>query len=156
MRTSLLSVVVCLACAGSACADSQPQAVPTFHCVGLYWSPEDGAAENVCRVRYRQTGVQEWREALPLWFDARQSPDLPPERCRQYRGSIVNLTPGTEYEVELSLEKTGRQTMVTVRTWSEDFPIVRVPGGLCSLRARAGTRDCQRHDRRGGPTRPVH
>ncbi len=123
MRMEVIGIVTCLVCGGSVFADSQPQAVPTFHCIGLYWSPEDGATENVCRVRYRQAGVQEWREALPLWFDERQSPGLPAERQRQYRGSIVNLTPGTQYEIEFSLEKTGRQATISVQTWSEDFPI---------------------------------
>jgi hypothetical protein len=62
---------------------------------------------------------------MPLWFDGRQSQDLPAERCRQYRGSIVNLAPGTQYEIELSLEKTGRQVSVSVRTWAEDFPVAQ-------------------------------
>ncbi len=123
MRTNLIGLAACLVCAGLSFGESQPQAVPTFHCVGLYWSPEDGAPENTCRVRYRQAGAQEWREALPLWFDGRQSSELPTERHRQYRGSIVNLTPGTRYEIELSLEKTGRQATISVRTWSENFPI---------------------------------
>jgi len=108
-----------------ALGDAQPQAVPTFHCVGLYWSPEDGAAQNPCRVRYRQAGESAWREALPLWFDERQSQDLPAERGREYRGSIVNLTPGTQYEIELSLEKTGRQASLSVQMWSEDFPVAK-------------------------------
>jgi hypothetical protein len=114
-----------LACTGIAFGDGPPQAVPTFHCVGLYWSPEDGSAENMCRARYRPIGSDRWREAMPLWFDGRQSQDLPAERCRQYRGSIVNLTPGTEYEIELSLEKTSRRASISVRTWSEDFPVAQ-------------------------------
>lgn len=125
MRTSLIGFMVCLACTGSALGDNQPRAVPTFHCVGLYWSPEGSAAENVCRVRYRPADSDQWHEALPLWFDGRQSKDLPAERQREYRGSIVNLTPGTPYEVELSLEKTGRRASVSVRTWSEEFPIAQ-------------------------------
>ncbi len=131
MKMRPVVLLACLVLTGIAFGDAPPQAVPTFHCVGLYWSPDDGAEENVCRVRYRPAGVPEWREALPLWFDGRQSSELPPERWRQYRGSIVNLTPGTPYEIELSLEKTGRQATISVRTWSEDFPI-----GQTVLRAR--------------------
>ena len=125
MRTNLIGIVVCLAIAGPSFGESQPQAVPTFQCIGLYWSPEDGSAENACHVRYRPVGTETWREALPLWFDGRQATDLPAERCRQYRGSIVNLTAGTPYEIELSLEKTGGRASVSVRTWSEDFPIAQ-------------------------------
>jgi hypothetical protein len=122
---NLTRIVIGVVCAGTALGQNQPRAVPTFHCVGLYWSPDDGAAENVCRVRYRPAGAQEWREALPLWFDGRTAQELPPERSRQYRGSIVNLTPGTKYEIELALEKTGRRASVSVRTWAEDFPVAQ-------------------------------
>jgi len=116
--------MMCLAWVGIASAADEVQAVPTFHCVGLYWSPEGGSAENTCHVRYRQAGTQEWREALPLWFDGRQAQEaLPAEHARQYRGSIVNLTPDTEYEIELSLEQTGQQAAARVRTWSEQFPV---------------------------------
>ena len=125
MRPNGIIISMCLACAGITLAESEPQAVPTFHCVGLYWSPEGSAAENVCHVRYRPAGSDQWREALPLWFDGRESKDLPAERCRQYRGSIINLTPGTQYEIELSLEKTGARASVSVRTWSEEFPVAR-------------------------------
>jgi len=57
MSTNRMAVLVCLICAEMAFGDAQPQAVPTFHCVGLYWSPDDGAPDNVCRVRYRPAGV---------------------------------------------------------------------------------------------------
>jgi hypothetical protein len=119
----MIMLATYLICAGAVLAESQPQAVPTFHCVGLYWSPEGGSAENVCQVRYRPGGSGSWREALPLWFDGRSSEELPAQYRRQYRGSIVNLTPGTEYEVELSLEKTGRRSSLRVRTWAEVFPV---------------------------------
>jgi hypothetical protein len=123
MKISHTVVLVGLAGAGVVRGDAGPQAVPTFHCIGIYWSPADGAKENTCHVHYRPAGVPDWREALPLWFDGRQAQNLPAERVREYRGSIVNLTPGTQYEIELSLEKTGRQATISVRTWSEDFPL---------------------------------
>jgi hypothetical protein len=123
MRMNRIAISMCLACAGVALGQSAPQAVPTFHCIGLYWHAEDGSTENTCQVRYRRVGAELWQEALPLWFDGRPSTDLPAERCREYRGSIVNLAPGTAYEIELSLEKTGRRASVRVSTWSEVFPI---------------------------------
>jgi hypothetical protein len=125
MKSSAIVIAICLVWTGTALGETQPQAVPTFHCIGLYWRAEGGSAENVCRVRYRPVGSERWREALPLWFDGRQSQDLPAERCQEYRGSIVNLTPGTQYEVELSLEKTGRRASARVSTWSEVFPIAQ-------------------------------
>ncbi len=119
----MIVIVTCLVCAGAGLAESQPQAVPTFQCVGLYWSPEGGSADNVCQVRYRRAGEEQWKEALPLWFDGRSSEELPAEHRRQYRGSIVNLSPGTEYEIELSLQKTGQRSSLRARTWAEVFPV---------------------------------
>jgi hypothetical protein len=34
-------------------AAGTPLAVPTFHCLGLYWSPPAGAADREVKVRYR-------------------------------------------------------------------------------------------------------
>ena len=132
MRIGSVVVLMCLAGAGVVSAAGQPLAVPTFHCVGLYWSPDDGSAQNTCRVRYRQARSQQWSEAMPLWFDERREQELPSEHWGQYRGSIVGLTPGTGYEIELSLEKTGQRASMRVQTWSERFPVletVEVPGG---------------------------
>jgi hypothetical protein len=100
-------------------AGADPVVVPTFTCLGLYWAPANGGDDRECAVRYHAVGAHEWREALPLWFDARN---------REYRGSIVNLEPGTVYEIALKLEGTTRT--VCARTWSERFPVagtVRLP-----------------------------
>ena len=115
--------VVSLALAGAILADEAPWAVSTFNCIGLYWSPLDGAPENVCLVKYRRAGSDEWKQALPLWFDARQAEEVPVEHRRQYRGSIVNLTGGTWYEIELFLQKTQRRALLYARTWDEHFLI---------------------------------
>ncbi len=137
LRT-IVQVLVVLVCRGGGAVQGAEQAwaVPTFHCVGLYWNTEDGAPDNTCRVRYRKSGSRDWADALPLWFDGRESSPVGrggrgPEKAaewqygRQYRGSIVNLEPGAEYEIELSLEKTQQKQSLKVRTWSEDFPVAK-------------------------------
>jgi len=101
---------------------SEPLARPTFHCIGLYWKPSDGAPDNLCTVRYRPAGALQWSQALPLWFDEQEHAGLE-ALSHQYRGSIVNLLPATEYDVNLTLEKTGTQRSFTVATWSEEFPV---------------------------------
>jgi len=114
----------------------EPRAVPTFNCVGLYWNAPGGSAENVCRVRYRANGAEHWKEAMPLWFDGREMSPVGRagrgaetsgkwEHGGQYRGSIVNLQPGAQYEIKLSLEKTRERRMLKVRTWSDNFPIAK-------------------------------
>ncbi|MHC4190145.1 MAG: hypothetical protein ACYSUB_10805, partial [Planctomycetota bacterium] len=74
-------------------AKPDPSAVSTFHCIGVYWSPQDGSSDNVCQVHYRSHGSTGWKEALPLWYDDRGVGGYP----AGYRGSIVNLEPGTTY-----------------------------------------------------------
>ena len=132
-RLGVVAWVVIMVADCSFAADGA-RAVPTFNCVGLYWTVEGGSAQNVCRVRYRSDGAGQWKEAMPLWFDAREkSPTGRAGRGEntsrrwehgvQYRGSIVNLDAGTEYEVELSLEATGKRRLLNVSTWSEEFGI---------------------------------
>lgn len=138
--TTCLIVVISVLSAGAAVSSpNAPVVVPTFHCIGLYWNPRQGSDDNICRVRYRPVGSGPWKTALPLWFDSRPPQTFkylyPPEKrkapsdnvlsllghCRQYRGSIVNLSPGTEYEIELLLVKTGQTARLKARTWHEQF-----------------------------------
>ena len=95
---------------------AQPRAVCTFQCIGLYWTPDGGAEDKTCRVRYRQAGEQAWHEALPLWFD---------KRIGEYRGSIVQLQSDTTYEVRLDLAGGGPAAELKATTWRETFPIAR-------------------------------
>ena len=105
----------------SADASEWPSAVPTFHCIGVYWSPLDGRSDNVCQVHYRSVGSTDWKEALPLWYDHRGVGGYP----AGYRGSIVNLDPGTVYEIKLELLNTGTEAELIAKTWTEDFPIAK-------------------------------
>jgi hypothetical protein len=123
MRTALLLLFFA---ASAHAQQAAPRAVPTFESLGLYWSPPAAPAEGTCPARYRKHGESEWKDALPLWYDARN---------KECRGSIVHLTPGTQYEVAIASEKP-----VTARTWSESFPVgknVEV-GNRKSLEIREG------------------
>lgn len=94
-------------------------AVATFESIGLYWKAPGGSEDKSCGVRYRPAGKGEWKEGFPLWFDARNS---------EYRGSLVHLRPGTEYEIVLSLTGSPVRASLRARTWSETFPVAeRVP-----------------------------
>jgi hypothetical protein len=97
-----------------------PFAIPTFHCLGLYWSPEGGAADKEVAVRYRRQGAADWSEALPMRYNPIPNTD---EDLADYRGSIVHLAPATTYEIQLTLVGTQISTKLTATTWSEDFPI---------------------------------
>ena len=106
--------------AATAPTDGAPLAIPTFHCLGLYWSPPGGAADKEVLVRYRRQRVSQWEEALPMRYNPIPNTD---EDLADYRGSIVHLAPATTYEIELSLVGTQISTDLTATTWSEDFPV---------------------------------
>jgi hypothetical protein len=86
-------------------AGEGPLAIPTFHCLGLYWSPAGGAADKEVAIRYRRQGALDWSEALPMRYNPIPNTD---EDLADYRGSIVHLTPATTYEIQLTLA--GTQT----------------------------------------------
>ena len=83
--------------AGSGPGGGGVMLVPTFHCIGVYWSPDGGGADRDVLVKYRPAGRKEWRMGLPL----RHHPVDTPECKADYRGSLVNLTPGTSYDIVL-------------------------------------------------------
>ncbi|MBN1444213.1 MAG: hypothetical protein JXA90_15990, partial [Planctomycetes bacterium] len=106
----------------AAASGAQPFAVPTFHCLGLYWSPEGGGPAKQVLVRYRASGEDRWRQGLPM----RHHPVGTPECKADYRGSIVHLKPGTRYEIALELEGTEVRSVLEASTWSESFPVAAV------------------------------
>ncbi|MBI4874238.1 MAG: right-handed parallel beta-helix repeat-containing protein [Acidobacteria bacterium] len=91
----------------------------TFESLGLYHNRAE-AAES-CRVWYRTAKAAEWREGYPPVYDARE---------KQYRGSLVHLTPDTSYDIRL--EAGGQKVEFQARTRSEKFPVgktTRLSGG---------------------------
>ncbi|HYF49100.1 MAG TPA: right-handed parallel beta-helix repeat-containing protein [Planctomycetota bacterium] len=127
MRTHLLSslLVALFVSTQTLAADAprkktEPFCIPTFHCIGVYWSPEKGEASKKVLVKFREASEQAWRDGLPM----RYNPVATPECKADYRGSIVNLKPGANYEIELTLEGTDTKATVNAATWNEKFPVV--------------------------------
>ena len=123
---AMLALSVLIALAPRAPAEDAPASskvpasyVPTFHCLSLYWSPEHGDAGKKVLVKFREATEKTWRDGLPM----RYNPVKTPECKADYRGSIVNLKPGAEYEVALVLEGTDVRTSLKAATWSEKFPV---------------------------------
>jgi Right handed beta helix region len=96
-------------------AAAAPSFVATFHAIGLYWSPAGGSPSNAARVEFREVAAPVWRRGLDLWFD---------ERNAEYRGSLVELKPGTVYQIRLTLAG-GSSENLTARTWSETLRVKR-------------------------------
>src|SRR2546423_14335746 len=91
----------------AAAAEPAPRAVATFESLGVYWAPGADPGAGGCELRYRKAGEKDWRNALPMWFDARN---------RECRGSIVQLAPGSAYELELKTQD-GRAAQLKAQTW---------------------------------------
>ena len=86
-----------------------PYAVPTYECAGIYFkTPEAGP----CRIRYKELNAKSWNNGLDLVYDSRDG---------EYRGSIINLKPGIEYEAEL--EKSSVKSRLQFKTRSDVFPV---------------------------------
>ncbi|HYD57025.1 MAG TPA: right-handed parallel beta-helix repeat-containing protein [Burkholderiales bacterium] len=106
-RLALLALFFCT----GALADAPARAVPTFESLGIYFTPRADPGPRGCEVRFRESGEEKWREALPLWYDARDG---------ECRGSIVHLSPGTLYEVDLG------ELRLKAKTWEEKLPVSEV------------------------------
>lgn len=116
MRLLMFALILAVVARAGA---AEPSVVPTFHCLGLYWSPEGGAADRPVTVAYRRQGEAAWRQGFPMKYNP--IADAPEARA-DYRGSIVNLEPGTPYEVELSLKGGAVKATLAATTWNEAPP----------------------------------
>lgn len=98
---------------------SLPSAIPTFHCLSLYWSPPGGSSEREVQVRYRRQGASAWADGLAMRFNPIEGTE---EDIADYRGSIVHLQPGVTYELQLTLSGTATTANLKATTWREAFP----------------------------------
>jgi hypothetical protein len=80
---------------------------PTLHNLGFRWYIEGDSNRNAAvEVAYRRKGEQQWREALPMLRVQHEVANqaYTPWRCGNlFAGSVMNLEPGTEYEVRLTM-----------------------------------------------------
>jgi hypothetical protein len=104
---------------------------PTLTALGFEWRIEGDSNRNASvSVRYRARGETKWRQGLPLLRLAgertRQHPfDFTAENM--FAGSVFDLEPDTEYEVELRLQdpdgvEGNAQAVLTARTRAEPQP----------------------------------
>ncbi len=92
--------------------------VPTYECVSYYYESD---ADDV-NVYYKKASDTEWENAYKPYKDINAD-------SLQFRGSIVNLTSGTEYEVKIEeLSASGEvinEHSERFTTWSENPTIAR-------------------------------
>ncbi len=103
--------------------------LPTVHCLGARWKIKGDANRNaVIEVHYRKVGDQDWKVGYPLF---RTLPNPHPENKSpahtvaggwMFAGSIVGLTPDTDYEVKLNLKDPDggeAEKLMKMKTWKE-------------------------------------
>jgi hypothetical protein len=106
---------------------------PTLESLGFWWSISGDANRNAqVAVEFRPTGEARWRQALPLLRIGGEQVGRDREGLHYivphgFAGSILNLSPGTEYNVRLTLSDpdgvSGEASrMLTLRTRSEPQP----------------------------------
>jgi hypothetical protein len=111
-----------------------PKAVATFESIGLYWAPGTNPGAAGCQVQYRKAGDTAWTPGHAMWFDARNN---------ECRGSLVQLAPGTSYEIQFGLPGQAFTWQLTASTWSDTaaWPIAKVvvvPSGAQSVAITEG------------------
>ncbi|MBE7462789.1 MAG: hypothetical protein HS116_04760 [Planctomycetes bacterium] len=96
------------------------EAVATFQSLGLYVRyAGDGNGDAVCRVAYRAKGTETWQHGLDL---------VPDRKNQEFRGSLLNLSAGSGYEIQLTLSDPDDQAPTPAltfekATWSEATPV---------------------------------
>ena len=113
-------------------SNANTKAVPTYEAAGLYWTNPGATAATGCEVKFRKAGETAWTQGLAMWFDARDS---------ECRGSLVNLTPGTSYEVEMNLPGQPAARALQFSTWANKFPVAKtipVVSGSATLNITEG------------------
>src|SRR3990167_989682 len=110
----LFIIFISLNCFGQGSASG----VPTFECIGLYWSGHGQNSVGEAVVKYRKVGDANFLSGYPLWRDSRS---IGGRSANEFRGSIVGLKSGTTYEIKLSAGTAT--TSLTTTTWSDNFPV---------------------------------
>jgi len=85
---------------------------PTLHCLGVYWIIGGDDNQNAkVHVEYRAVGQPQWRQGLPLFrvekgahqHERSRGGASLPAHAWLFAGSVVMLSPDTEYELKLTL-----------------------------------------------------
>ncbi len=107
-----------------------PQIIPTFHSMSLYWTPVGAGSgrDTVAHVMYREEGGQ-WQNGLDMKYNFIGNN----ESKGQFRGSVVNLKPNTEYTFKLTMSNTT--ATVSGTTWGIPLEgsVHEYPNGLVGV-----------------------
>eukprot|EP00026_Physarum_polycephalum_P016722 Phypoly_transcript_17703.p1 GENE.Phypoly_transcript_17703~~Phypoly_transcript_17703.p1 ORF type:complete len:252 (+),score=30.53 Phypoly_transcript_17703:56-757(+) len=95
--------------AGVECAT--PTCKSTYHSISLYWPASSGSLTHACNVQYKKDGSDTWLNGFDLvWENRTNIKTASYNHSLEYRGSLVQLTPGTTYDIKLSVPDTKEQS----------------------------------------------
>lgn len=120
---------------------------PTLLCLGVRWRIDGDANGNATvTIAYRRVGEEEWRDGLPLFRVETEKivAELPPGTAL-LAGSVLDLEPGTQYEMRLRLRDpdggdTERVLKATTRVEPRAAPDGRTLHVIPGTGGGAGTR----------------
>lgn len=108
-------IVICCCYVQKNVQEDTLQVIPTFESAGVYWRMPLKHYPEQAKLEYRLQGDSIWRLALPLHL-------LPTaDSSREYRGSLLKLLPGQQYEIRASVGK--KQSTTSFQTWNEELPV---------------------------------
>lgn len=94
---------------------NEPQAIPTYHCMSLYWDIPfggelDSNSESVypCTVQYKKHTESTWLDGLELFWHPYD---------HEFKGSVVHLAPDTVYDFKLTCN--GITKTISMKTLCE-------------------------------------
>ncbi|MBH0018992.1 LamG domain-containing protein [Pseudoalteromonas sp. SWXJ133] len=97
----------------------------TFNSISVYWTI-DIQDQTDADLFYRKISSHAWKTAQKMKYETRMFEDLHSNftnYTKQFRGSVVQLEPNTEYEILAVSKINGIYSKSKISTWSEDFKI---------------------------------
>jgi hypothetical protein len=101
---------------GTGTGENGLKSVSTFHSIGLYWTPPSSPGAAGCTVQYRKQGETAYKPGFAMWYDSRN---------KECRGSLVELDPGSSYDIQVGMPGQAPAATITAKTWDEQFPIAK-------------------------------
>lgn len=150
MRVLAVLLAVCWALPAWAENTTTPGEVttpyPTLIHLAIEWKiAGDDNLNATCAVKFREAGGKDWREGLPLRrVPAGKSQTTNPVFTweNKFSGSLFDLKPGTEYEIELKLnDPDGGSAEKTVKARTR--PVPRAPAGMTARKGGPGNLDAK-------------
>jgi Concanavalin A-like lectin/glucanases superfamily len=97
---------------------NEPQAVPTYHCMSLYWDMPFGATLDTedysCLVQYKKRGDSTWLDGMDLVWHPYD---------HEFRGSVVHLTPDTVYDFKLTCDSITKTISMKTMCEPDSLPV---------------------------------